>query len=608
MRALALVLVATEALGYESVCFQYPDDSKPVAQLATSAAVSCTPAAGPNTVRHRWVGPLDEHRELFERARAAAGLPTSVSDTFSLDVFTSDAVLLVGAANEPTLIPVPFAQAKRKRARPVSIGELSQLPDFSYGLWDWVTGNETCPLPGYGDSTLCHDFATHMGPVNSNHFLPQAKGFYLQYHQQALDRADACKAMANTLGAQSIRFTAYLQQCELEALALEAVGQHYLQDAWSTGHMWARWGSPEISDFPGTGDEPRDRAVLISLIAGLIHGSRGVLQRLPNWTTYDVNDALCAPQATVQFVTNGKLVKGLGDDYLGQLPADLTGSDDFSKQSAALMSCATTGLIEVYAHAGMQHGPPGPTAGGLTSVSVDSDACFGQRVTNAALAAGAGLQLKVAGNEAVLPLDSRFVSWLVPKVARATGEVAVDPKLRNEFRFSLMRSMVKLRLLAKSNPDGTEAANGAMGPLVGVAPNSSFAGRSPAASYLEPALPWPGPASRPTTELERSSALALLFSRGHAADWCARTDAAALAGVQAHVADTTLDAEAKVAACDACVELAQRHLRMGTGPAAYDVAREPLCKLLDANAAVVYAAASAPGDLLGATHSFCGCP
>jgi hypothetical protein len=31
-----------------------------------------------------------------------------------------------------------------------------------------------------------------------------------------------------------------LMACETEAKVLEAIGQHYLQDAWSMGHLWER--------------------------------------------------------------------------------------------------------------------------------------------------------------------------------------------------------------------------------------------------------------------------------------------------------------------------------------------------------------------------------
>lgn len=603
------LLLSAPALAYESVCFQYSDNSKEVSQLDVASRVTCTPAAGPNTARHRWVGPLDEHRLLFERAREAAGLPAAVSATFSLEAFTSDATVAIGATQAGTLVPAPFAQAKRKRTRSLAVGELSQLPDYSYSLWDWATGHETCPLgPTGGDATVCHDFTTHMGPVNSNHFLPQAQGFYVHYHQLALARADACLAMQVKLGAEASRFTAFLRQCELEAIALEAVGQHYLQDAWSTGHMWARWGSPELTDFPGAAEEPRDRAVLVALVTGMIHGSRGVLQKLPGWTSYDVNDALCSPQDSVRYLHEGKLYQGLGDDYLTQLPAALSDDSPFGHQVTQLMSCAVSGLYEVYLRAGQQHGVATAKAMGLRSVMVESDACFGQRVTNDALSAAAALQLKVGGQQVALPLDSRFVGWMVPKVARATGEVAVPAKLRNEFRFTMMRSMTKLRLLAKDEPDGVEAANGAMGPLVGVAPNATFASKMPIASYVEPSLPWPGPATRPAEEKSRAGALAGLFHRAHASDWCALTDAAALDAIKAHAGNAALDAEAKVAACAACVEIASRHVRLGVSAAAYDMTREPLCRLLDVNAAVVYQTPLILGDVTGAARSYCGCP
>ncbi len=76
MRALVLLaLWPLHALGWESVCFD-------------ANGQSCAPSAGPNTARNRWVGPLDEHRQLFELSRAAAGLPAGLSDTFTLEVFT----------------------------------------------------------------------------------------------------------------------------------------------------------------------------------------------------------------------------------------------------------------------------------------------------------------------------------------------------------------------------------------------------------------------------------------------------------------------------------------------------------------------------------------
>jgi hypothetical protein len=338
----------------------------------------------------------------------------------------------------------------------------------------------------------------------------------------------------------------------------------------------------------------------------MIHGSRGVLQKLPGWTSYDVNDALCAPQDSVKYVHDGSTHRGLGDDYLDQLPSVLTGLGDFGHQAVQLTSCAVSGMLEVYTRSGKQHGPLGTAAPGLKSVDVTSDACFGQRVTNLALSEAAALQLKIAGVQSALPLDTRFISWLVPKVARQTGEVSVPPKLRNEFRFSMMRAMTKLKLLGKEKPDGTEAANGAMGPLVGVQPNSAYAGK--AVSYLEPALPWPGPATRPADEKTRATALARLFHKAHAGDWCAATTAATLDALKAHTADATLDTEGKQAACGACIEVTSRHVRLGASAAAYDATKEPLCTLLDAAAPVVYQTPPSAGDVTGAARAYCGCP
>jgi hypothetical protein len=336
--AFAVVLVASPAMAWESTCYQYADTSLEPAALVAQSVPFCSPDEGPNTARQRWVGGLDEHRRLFERARENAGLPPALSSTLTLRVFTSSSAVSIGSSSVPSLIPVAFGQATRVQTRSFTPGELAQLPDFSYALWDWTTGHETCPLDGAGvGPEKCHDFASHMGPVNSNHFLPQAQAFFARYHQLALSRAAECKAMKVALEPAAGRFDLFPKACEQEALVLEAVGQHYLEDAWSMGHTWQRWGSPNLSDFPSSGDDQRDRAVLTALTAGLIHGSRGVLQRLPEWTSFDVNDALCAPNDGVRLAVLGSEWKALGDDYLATLD-----DTEYAPQSRQLRSCAAS--------------------------------------------------------------------------------------------------------------------------------------------------------------------------------------------------------------------------------------------------------------------------
>src|SRR5262245_19130735 len=264
--ALALLLVAGTAQAYDSRCY-----------------VGGAPCHdGPESARNRWIGPSDEHRQLWERTVELAGVPSSVVlalNDFTLDVFAADDVVGVGTGQSiPTVTPVAFGDAERLRSRTMSAGEFAQLPDFGFSLWDWATGFETCPLdaalgaPARLDA--CHGFKTHMGAVNSKHFLPQAQAFYAYYHQLALGRAAACTAMKDRIVARGGRvdtFGSFLDACGREAFVLEAIAHHFLQDAWATGHMWERWGSPDLLDFT---DLPQ--SLLIAMTSGLIHGARGV--------------------------------------------------------------------------------------------------------------------------------------------------------------------------------------------------------------------------------------------------------------------------------------------------------------------------------------------
>lgn len=605
----AVLLAAPAAHAYESVCYQRADPTLDARAYPASGAPWCSPAAGPNTARQRWVGTLDEHRRLFETAAGLAGLPAAASDTLRLSVFTSAAPVDVGGAALASLVPVDFAAAGRVQTRAFSPGELAQLPDFSYALWDWATGHETCPaeVGGAGvDAVTCHDFASHMGPVNSNHFLPQAQGFYQRYHQLALGRAAACRAMRDAVAPASERLGHFARACEAQALALEAVAQHYLQDAWSTGHMWQRWGGAELGAFGGTGEAARDRAVLVALASGLIHGSRGVLQRLPEWTSYDVNDALCAPHAEVEYVLpGGARHAGVGDDYLHLLPTPgaTAGGGALAPQAQRLYSCAAASLRAVYTAAGESHGALGALAGGLTPVDPTGPECFGQRATNRAMLKGAAVQFKVLGQQVDFELDARVVGWMVPKVARSTGEVPVAPRLRHAFRLGLQRVVSLARVLAKERPEGTELADGRLGAFLGAQPNGAYASALPA--YVDPPLPWPATPDTSAPAQERARALARLFHRAHAADWCAATDAAGLEGLRARVAGLGAGDAARPAACGACVELVERHLRVGTGPGAYDAGREPVCHYLTGGP---YVYASGAGGTAEVAQAWCGCP
>ena len=137
---------------------------------------------------------------------------------------------------------------------------------MSYSFQSWLGGNEVCPLPGASANPgLCYIYAVdysfslerpsenfvrlgYIGPVNSTHFSPQAGAMHAHYHSVAMAMAAQCNDMREALREawDDPRFLPYLMECDWLAMALEGVGQHFLQDVWSAGHMWHRWSSPNL--------------------------------------------------------------------------------------------------------------------------------------------------------------------------------------------------------------------------------------------------------------------------------------------------------------------------------------------------------------------------
>ena len=180
---LLLLLVASRAGAWDSRCYL----AAPVPDPAVRGGLRAECAPGPETARNRWIGPSDEHRALLEFGRIFAHLPRAVSEDVTLEVFTGDGTLEVSGQSTGSLQPEGFATAKRVQDRTITVQELAQLPDHAYALWDWALGNETCPIDPALAAPDCHDFARHMGAVNSNHFVPQAAFFYEYYHRLALE-------------------------------------------------------------------------------------------------------------------------------------------------------------------------------------------------------------------------------------------------------------------------------------------------------------------------------------------------------------------------------------------------------------------------------------
>ncbi|MCA9489045.1 MAG: hypothetical protein KC621_03965 [Myxococcales bacterium] len=557
MIALTLFLGAV-AFGYDSVCHD------PTGAVCAAGPATASPEAN-------WSTDSSEHRDLFDQTMALAGLPAELRQPFELPSF-------VPARG---LNPPAFADAARVVERGRLIAEFAQLPDFSYSLWDWASGNETCPILAGEDAATCHLFEQHMGAVNSNHFLPQAQDFYGHYHALALARAAECKAMADALGPSHAE---YPRACEVEALILESVGHHYLQDAWSAGHMWERWGSPDLADMPG-----RPAALAAAMTSGLIHGARAVLEaELGSFGTFD--DPLCAPHPDVTWVLgDGTRGPGLGDLYLDRLEEPA-----FSEQHGHLYGCAVAGLLEVYEAAGQQHGPASP-APGLRSFDPTSNDCFGQRVTNQAFRRAFGIDfVDFTGTARHIELSPEIAGQLVFRAATSIADEPLDARQLALYRHDLARVAAMSTLYNQIDPTATDLATGGAGSLIGIEPNGAFR-KTPVSSYVDPALPW----STAATD-DRQRPLTRLFHRAHADDWCRTTTLADLEALR----EGALGQDE--VGCKTCVEFARRHVRPGEpGEDTYDP--EPVCALLNPNAALVYQA-GATGDSTALAEQWCGCP
>lgn len=562
---------ASPSVAYESKCY-----------VGVNA---CAP--GPEASRNTWVGSMDEHRQVWE-ATSPLALPPAADDPFTLRLFTGKGPTNGGL---PTMKPVDFREATLaiNRPGPHTVAEFTQLPDFAYSLWDWAMGMETCPLSDFIDAIDCHTFETHLGPMNSSHFPPQAREFYRHYHDLAKARAKDCNAMGLRLGASASRFDEFLRECEQEALVLEAVGQHFLQDSWSMGHMWERWGSPEPSDILADLNSAR----VVGAMSGLLHGARGAMQGLIPGA--DVADPMCAPDGDVGWLRPGipsPPIPAVGDDYWSLVEAD------YPEQIAQIRSCTTAGMRDVMSLIS------NPVLGGHASApTVDplSPSCFGQRASNLSMLVGSSLDFVRDDTTVRIAFDA-----VGPSVVPTLVEQSQDPATEAAQRLDMIRVASRIRTFATVAPQGVELASGALPPLFGFGVNGQYANRVPIASYVEPPLPWP---ARKESE-PRSLALARLFHRAHAADWCQEMNLDYLAGLKRHVATASkgVDAGEIAASAEACTEFVRRHA-VGINEAGNPITEAPLCELATTGSPslvnrLTENAAATPGELAA---QWCSC-
>ena len=540
---------------------------------------------GPKEARNTWSfsEPTNEHANLLLDAASAGGIPASLLlGSFQLSVFT-DAKRTVptnedGSQTDKSIAPVFFGLADGKVTRGYTVPGFAGLPDHSYSLWDWVLGNEVCPTgtvtAAPGNPVSCHTLSSHLGPVNSTHFPPQAENIYRWYHSLAIDRATNCKDLTDRKMASNLQTTAkdrldqMIMECEREALSIEAVGQHFLQDTWAIGHMWERWGFPDIKRFPAEAPAPeadaerRLRASIVALTAGLIHGAEAKTGTPDQMSRGDDPD--------VAWSTPGiRNSPGIGDIHLNELKA----GGAYLTQQTRLIQCSARGLREVYAKTAQAHGALPPN-GAIDSVNLLSNECFAQRAINRALKRGFGLDTGLG----FLPLGGlvdNAVFGFSLHVVNPLPTLATISRLRERYVLEIANLALRVNEQALLDRDGTSLAESGLDavsssrrlmppPIMGVFRNG-FVTQDPPQRYADPKLPWPSSIGTPPhidNPENHARSIARAFHLAHVADWCTDPEAS-LASLTQRVTDLQAALADDTIACEICTEFASRHVSIG---------------------------------------------
>jgi hypothetical protein len=500
------VLAPGDAHAWDSDCGGCPDGT-PAATMPWVATIDNGSGADWDGHRHN-----DEHGELFESAMQWADLPPALFQPVDLSVFTTTPGSLRGSALMEAEYVTPHSRLIR---------EFALLPDRGYSLWDWALGFETCPPGVESLEFLCHSFKGYMGVLNSNHFLPQAEDNYVHYHRLALELAEDCKAMADALADAPQSMRTYVLECEKQALIVEAVGQHFLQDAWSAGHMWERWGGPDLGDLP---DGSVAAGAVVAAVAGLLHGSESMLDEPDPLSSADPSHQIWYRDTG----PDGALHEMVGDLYLPELYNDPT----YAEQRDAFLTCSWSGIAEVYMTAGANH-----SGGAYRSPAVDptSPQCLGQRATNLSMRMG---------------WDNIDFSRI-----RILSNVPAITLLNPQLQWDLEMISLRLTAAASDRPLETDMAEGGIESLVGVGVNAAYRRGigAPPASYSDEESSFE---ASPRGEGDKDTAVTRVFHRANAVEWCEQLESGDLDALR----ERALHEEGMGVAKDVCVEFAQRHI------------------------------------------------
>lgn len=294
--------------------------------------------------------------------------------------------------------------------RELTIPEVSEIADGSSSFSEYILGNEHCLTPNIRSATLaqlnrCHTFEGHLSAINSTHWPPLALEMYKLYHRTALNIADRCKKMKAALPLGADHVHGYMldlaKSCEREAFAHQSYASHFLQDAWSSGHMFVRWGPPSHGATPAE----QFRETIPAMITGIIHGTKSVTHN---------DDQMCMPgprrpgkldEVVLWRNGVGPLNAGGGDLYLRSCEerknnaeyGSVTQGSELTIQRQRMITCLAHGFREVYDAAQMapdqsfQFGPDTYEIAPRDPRYSESGECWNQRVTNRSMMLGLGV-------------------------------------------------------------------------------------------------------------------------------------------------------------------------------------------------------------------------
>lgn len=375
----------------------------------------------------------------------------------------------------------PDTEVEERRIPPP--GLFSGLPDYSYGLYDWLNKNTTCPAFADGNyAGRCHEFMGWLGALNSVHFGSQAAEMYAHHHRNALALAVRAREMRQSMtDAERDLYDDELREAELLALAYEGYAQHFLQDRWSMGHMWERWDAPDPQQEPVT----LPAHLGIGALSGLIHGSEALIND-HRWMEFLLTraDSMSSPVAgpgSASIPMNyrhvhegrvGEVTPGIGDERFQDAlnnrfslssydPDRADQSLNVRTQIGGLMRCASAGWTEVIRELGQENDGGFGVYGAHISSSapdfavIDQDDCWNMWATNESMMIG--LLGPNAGQSLALIAATDFA---IPDQGPESGVGPAGVVVGG--RAELVAYAGRLWLYGRDDPNGTQVARGEM--------------------------------------------------------------------------------------------------------------------------------------------------